>query len=767
MAKKKTYYDHLREELGELLDKLQIDSFQKTTLKRRWLDQVVWADKKADECRRLHYRLRLTTIIGGVILPALVGVNMQLDKNNDASRWFPYVPFVLSQVIAVSVALDEFGRYGDRWSNYRKMAEDLKAEGWQYLQLNGTYELLSSHQDGYARFAEQVENVISQDVKSYIAALQEKQIKEQGQVQGILAIASEVAQDKTLFARPQLVVEPSALESTLVLESAPVPMGTAGTLQVIESTVFKLDTQPANLLPDTHKFSVATGRTFGLEGQIPAANGHLKVTLTETLGAVSYDTWFVYGSHGKITDANGAIFSNEPIAPPPAPPAAPAEIPITPSTPSTPLKSGAAPIAVANLGTFKLPVPYFSQRDNEEQAERTCNTSSCAMVAKFLGAKIKGDDDYFQHVKQHGDTTDHSVQTEALIDIGIKSTWHTDLDFEDLDKSLASGLPIVIGIYHRGTLENPGGGHMVVVIGRTADGNYIVNDPYGSVMDDYDTDLGEGVVYPRHVLVARWITNEPRSGWGRLFYENSSPAHTAANLGSVPSATVATTPAATSRSTVGAVASLTPVLSSGSASGLARLTSIVTAAATPMPSLQTLQMITIEQLIKIAPTASENRLKELTPAINQTLERFQINKPLRIAHFIAQVAHESGAFVYMRELWGPTEDQEFYEGRLDLGNTQPGDGKRFMGRGLMQLTGRANYEKFSAAMKVDFTKEPDLVAQAPYAVLVAGWFWDNEMLNSHADKDDINTITRRINGGYNGLEDRKEYLQRAKSVLQC
>ena len=75
MAKKKTYYDYLREELGDLIGQLDLPAFQKETLKRRWLDQVVWADKKADQCRRLHYRLRLTTIIGGVILPALVGVN--------------------------------------------------------------------------------------------------------------------------------------------------------------------------------------------------------------------------------------------------------------------------------------------------------------------------------------------------------------------------------------------------------------------------------------------------------------------------------------------------------------------------------------------------------------------------------------------------------------------------------------------------------------------------------------------------------------------
>jgi len=108
---------------------------------------------------------------------------------------------------------------------------------------------------------------------------------------------------------------------------------------------------------------------------------------------------------------------------------------------------------------------------------------------------------------------------------------------------------------------------------------------------------------------------------------------------------------------------------------------------------------------------------------------------------------------------------EDYEGRDDLGNTQPGDGVRFKGRGLMQLTARANYAEFSKAMNQDFIAQPQLVGHIPFAIWVARWFWDDHHLNKYADRDDLEGVTRGVNGGYNGLEDRRDYLQKAKSVL--
>lgn len=137
-----------------------------------------------------------------------------------------------------------------------------------------------------------------------------------------------------------------------------------------------------------------------------------------------------------------------------------------------------------------------------------------------------------------------------------------------------------------------------------------------------------------------------------------------------------------------------------------------------------------------------------------TMDRYQINTRLRQAAFLAQIGHESGGLKYVREIWGPTLSQQRYEGRKDLGNTQVGDGKRFMGRGLIQLTGRANYVWMSTALDLDFVSSPEALESPLYASLSAGEFWNNRKLNAPADQGDMKLITRRINGGYNGLEDR-------------
>jgi hypothetical protein len=174
---------------------------------------------------------------------------------------------------------------------------------------------------------------------------------------------------------------------------------------------------------------------------------------------------------------------------------------------------------------IRLQVPFYLQTDNRYEPMRTCNTSSCAMVARFLGAAIKTDDEYYHIVRKHGDTTDHSAQTKALNEIGIRSTWHTNLGFEDLDRSLQAGLPVVIGILHRGSLQSPTGGHMVVVIGSTESKDYVCHDPFGSLMDPGggytgDPNNGKGVTYPRYILTRRWLVDGEKSGWGRLFYKN-------------------------------------------------------------------------------------------------------------------------------------------------------------------------------------------------------------------------------------------------------
>lgn len=145
----------------------------------------------------------------------------------------------------------------------------------------------------------------------------------------------------------------------------------------------------------------------------------------------------------------------------------------------------------------------------------------------------------------------------------------------------------------------------------------------------------------------------------------------------------------------------------------------------------------------------------------------QINTRLRVAAFLAQIGHESGSLVYTKELGGPTYFAK-YDGRRDLGNTQPGDGARFCGRGLIQVTGRANYLKASQALFGDdrLMKTPELLEQPEWAAKSAVWFWTLHNLSSLADQDRITDITRMINGGTNGMEDRKARYRFALTVLK-
>ena len=150
------------------------------------------------------------------------------------------------------------------------------------------------------------------------------------------------------------------------------------------------------------------------------------------------------------------------------------------------------------------------------------------------------------------------------------------------------------------------------------------------------------------------------------------------------------------------------------------------------------------------------RAKVWQAPINDAMERFAINTAQRMGAFIAQVAHESGRFQFVREIWNPAQApwQARYEGRADLGNTQPGDGKRYMGRGLIQITGRYNYRACGLALGQPFEDYPAMLEQRDWAAMSAAWFWSIHGCNELADAGDFKRITKRINGGYNGLEDR-------------
>ena len=189
-------------------------------------------------------------------------------------------------------------------------------------------------------------------------------------------------------------------------------------------------------------------------------------------------------------------------------------------------------------------------------------------------------------------------------------------------------------------------------------------------------------------------------------------------------------------------------------------------------------MITADDLEKMALHMPPQRAALFAPLLTAAMDEFEINNGARESAFLAQVLHESGQLYYLREL----ASGQAYEGRVDLGNTSPGDGPRYKGRGLLQITGRANYAAVGAALNLDALDQPELLEQPEAAARSAGWFWttgaglrlsraakarlgDLTNLNDVADKGDFVGITLAINGGTNGLASRQAYYERAQAVL--
>ncbi|API58850.1 hypothetical protein BSL82_05615 [Tardibacter chloracetimidivorans] len=175
--------------------------------------------------------------------------------------------------------------------------------------------------------------------------------------------------------------------------------------------------------------------------------------------------------------------------------------------------------------------------------------------------------------------------------------------------------------------------------------------------------------------------------------------------------------------------------------------------------------LTWAALFAFAGCRDAGRAEALGLGGHRHLKAYGIFTPLRIAHFMAQAAHETGDFCWLEEIWGPTNAQQRYEGRLDLGNTQAGDGYRFRGRGIFQLTGRANYRDMSVAVRRDLLAEPELAADPEISVQIAASFWKSRRLSPLADQDRVEAITKKINGGLNGFPRRVAKLERLKEVL--
>jgi len=187
-------------------------------------------------------------------------------------------------------------------------------------------------------------------------------------------------------------------------------------------------------------------------------------------------------------------------------------------------------------------------------------------------------------------------------------------------------------------------------------------------------------------------------------------------------------------------------------------------------------ILTVDQ-VQASTGASLAAATAFTPELNSLLPTFGIDGPLRVAAFLAQVGHESGGLHWLTELWGPTLDQLRYDERGDLGNLRDEakaaaakhgstPGRWWCGRGLIQVTGYDNYVRIGTELSLDLVNQPQLLAQPHWAVASACIFWRDEKLNDLADLQQFDEITRRINGGTNGMADRLALYAHAQIALQ-
>jgi putative chitinase len=184
------------------------------------------------------------------------------------------------------------------------------------------------------------------------------------------------------------------------------------------------------------------------------------------------------------------------------------------------------------------------------------------------------------------------------------------------------------------------------------------------------------------------------------------------------------------------------------------------------------EQFTLEDLAELV---GMDKAKIFYPGLLLAFRKYKINTAQRQGHFLAQILHESGGFQFLEELWGPTPAQSGYEGRADLGNYKIGDGYFYRGRGLIQLTGRANYRRAGGGLGLPLEANPGLASKPATACLIAGWFWDTRFtrdalrpiwgLNYWADRGNLERITQAINGGLNGFTNRRDWLIKAKKAL--
>jgi hypothetical protein len=176
MSVNESYSELMEQDYGKLIDGLSVDDLEKHYLRARWLEQVLWLEEKSGAAQRRYYGLRLTTVVAGVIVPALVGLRGITGTASNAVNW---LAFGVSLLVAISAAIEGFFRYGERWRHYRRTAEQMKSEGWSLFQLSGPYRRHGSHAEAFQVFAGRVEDILGRDVEVYITeVVKEKKLED-------------------------------------------------------------------------------------------------------------------------------------------------------------------------------------------------------------------------------------------------------------------------------------------------------------------------------------------------------------------------------------------------------------------------------------------------------------------------------------------------------------------------------------------------------------------------------------------------------------
>jgi hypothetical protein len=175
MSTKNPYCEWLKQDMGSLIDALELSDLQKHFLRSRWLDQVIWMEGKTDEAQKRYYLLRLTSIVDGVIVPALVSLNLSSEGTAGFVRG---ATIIISLLVAISLSIEEFFSYGERWRHYRRTVENLKMEGWEFFQLSDVYKAFQSHAEAYPSFAAKVEDILREEIDTYISEVVREKKKE-------------------------------------------------------------------------------------------------------------------------------------------------------------------------------------------------------------------------------------------------------------------------------------------------------------------------------------------------------------------------------------------------------------------------------------------------------------------------------------------------------------------------------------------------------------------------------------------------------------